>query len=313
MAGDVSPTSSRKIVPPSASSNRPLRSAVAPVKAPRAWPNSSDSSSVSGRAPQFWATNGRSRGGCPLSWMSRANSSLPVPVSPSSSTVVSRVEHLAGQLDGLAEAGRRADQPRRTTAASRASPPPRGGARCRPARARRGAGRSRARGVSARGAAHHDEQLVRIPGLGDEVVDAAGVDRRPSGCRRRCTRSARCGPRRARAPGSRRSSSTPVMPGHAVVGDDDRHVRLRGEPVEGLLAADRPAAPGTRRRGSPRARRARAARRPRSGSSSRPPCLPGRTRHRAGAATSRLSQPARPRRASARCRMPLRRGRPSSR
>ena len=57
MAGDVSPTSSRKMVPPSASSKSPLRSAAAPVKAPRVWPNSSDSRSDSGSAPQFWAVD----------------------------------------------------------------------------------------------------------------------------------------------------------------------------------------------------------------------------------------------------------------
>jgi hypothetical protein len=34
----ISPISSRKIVPPSASSNRPRRAAIAPVKAPFSWP-----------------------------------------------------------------------------------------------------------------------------------------------------------------------------------------------------------------------------------------------------------------------------------
>ena len=50
-------------MPPLASSNRPLRSSTAPVKAPRSWPNSSDSSSVSGSAAQLTATNGRSARG----------------------------------------------------------------------------------------------------------------------------------------------------------------------------------------------------------------------------------------------------------
>ena len=40
-------TSSRNSVPPSASSKRPARSAIAPVKAPRAWPNNSASTSSS--------------------------------------------------------------------------------------------------------------------------------------------------------------------------------------------------------------------------------------------------------------------------
>jgi hypothetical protein len=46
----MSPISSRKIVPPCASSNLPRRSATAPVKAPRTWPNSSISISSSGMA-----------------------------------------------------------------------------------------------------------------------------------------------------------------------------------------------------------------------------------------------------------------------
>ena len=60
MPGSVSPISSRKIVPPSANSNRPFLSACAPVNAPRLCPNSSLSSSVSGSAPQFCATKARS-------------------------------------------------------------------------------------------------------------------------------------------------------------------------------------------------------------------------------------------------------------
>ena len=58
-----------------------------PVKAPRTWPNSSDSSRVSGMAAQFTLMSGMSR--CALrSWMARASSSLPVPVSPMMSTVL---------------------------------------------------------------------------------------------------------------------------------------------------------------------------------------------------------------------------------
>ena len=82
----MSPTSSRKIVPPDASSNRPFRSSTAPVKAPRLWPNSSDSSSVSGRAAQLTATKGRSAR-LPPWWIARAIISFPVPLSPRSSTV----------------------------------------------------------------------------------------------------------------------------------------------------------------------------------------------------------------------------------
>jgi len=59
-AGRGSPTSSRKMVPPSAASNRPRLSAMAPVKAPLRYPNSSLSSNVSVKAPQFTAMNGLS-------------------------------------------------------------------------------------------------------------------------------------------------------------------------------------------------------------------------------------------------------------
>ena len=57
MVGVVSEISSRKRVPPSASEKRPRLSLTAPVKAPRSWPKSSDSSSVSGSAPQLIETN----------------------------------------------------------------------------------------------------------------------------------------------------------------------------------------------------------------------------------------------------------------
>ena len=74
-------------MPPSASAKRPRRLAVAPVKAPLTWPNSSDSMSGSGIAAQFTVMNGMSR--CALfAWIARAASSLPVPVSPVISTVL---------------------------------------------------------------------------------------------------------------------------------------------------------------------------------------------------------------------------------
>ena len=88
-AGASSPISSRKIVPPSATSNLPFFSANAPVNAPFSWPNSSLSSSDSVSAAQLTATNGREARG--LFWCTaRAASSLPVPVSPVMSTVESR-------------------------------------------------------------------------------------------------------------------------------------------------------------------------------------------------------------------------------
>ncbi len=83
-----SPISSRKIVEWLASSKRPICRARAPVNAPFSRPNSSLSTSVSGMAAQFTRTMARV---CRLlrSWIRDANSSLPVPVSPTSSTVES--------------------------------------------------------------------------------------------------------------------------------------------------------------------------------------------------------------------------------
>ncbi len=75
-------------MPPSASSKRPRRCWVAPVNAPFSWPKSSLSTSSRGSAAQFTFTSGRSRRGL-RSWIARATSSLPVPVSPSTSTVLS--------------------------------------------------------------------------------------------------------------------------------------------------------------------------------------------------------------------------------
>ena len=54
----VSAISSKKNVPPSASSKRPLRALTAPVNDPLAWPKSSLSSSVSVMAAQLTGTNG---------------------------------------------------------------------------------------------------------------------------------------------------------------------------------------------------------------------------------------------------------------
>ena len=121
MAGETSAISSRNSVPPSASSNRPALRSVAPVNAPASWPNSSDSSSVSGRAAQLMAMkdfSARSE----WVWIIRAASSLPVPVSPSSRTVAldratrrmswrtssmasADADDLLGRLVGLLELG----------------------------------------------------------------------------------------------------------------------------------------------------------------------------------------------------------------
>jgi hypothetical protein len=53
-----SPTSSRNSVPPSAASKTPIFDSTAPVNAPRTWPNSSLSNSVSTTAEQLIVTNG---------------------------------------------------------------------------------------------------------------------------------------------------------------------------------------------------------------------------------------------------------------
>ncbi len=72
-------------MPSCASSNLPRRALLAPVNAPRSWPNSSLSMSSCGTAAQFSFTNGpRLRREC--WWTARAISSLPVPFSPVIST-----------------------------------------------------------------------------------------------------------------------------------------------------------------------------------------------------------------------------------
>ena len=75
------------MVPVSASSNRPSRRSVAPVNDPFSWPNSSDSSRVSGSAAQFTVMKGLPRRG-ERSCSAFATSSLPVPLSPWTSTVL---------------------------------------------------------------------------------------------------------------------------------------------------------------------------------------------------------------------------------
>src|SRR5207244_9789709 len=59
----------------------PLRFSFAPVKAPFMYPKSSDSRRVSGKAPQLMVIKGAVARAL-FSWMARATSSLPVPLSP---------------------------------------------------------------------------------------------------------------------------------------------------------------------------------------------------------------------------------------
>src|SRR2546427_1097306 len=84
----MSPISSRKTVPPSATSSLPRFWVDAAVKAPFSWPNSSDSRSSSDRATQFTGMN-RRLWRRPQLWIDRARRSLPVPLSPRSRTVES--------------------------------------------------------------------------------------------------------------------------------------------------------------------------------------------------------------------------------
>ena len=65
-----------------------MRVRSAPVKAPRTCPNSSDSARASGMAAMFMATKGPPARGLEV-WISRATTSLPVPVSPRMRTLAS--------------------------------------------------------------------------------------------------------------------------------------------------------------------------------------------------------------------------------
>ena len=77
----TSPISSKKISPPWAASNLPMRWRYAPVKAPLICPNSSLSRSASFNAAQLSWIKGPSFL-LPKRWMEWATSSLPVPLSP---------------------------------------------------------------------------------------------------------------------------------------------------------------------------------------------------------------------------------------
>ena len=63
MSMPIVPISSRKSVPPLATSKRPFFAVTADVNAPLTWPKSVDSSSSDGTAPVLTGTNGRSRRG----------------------------------------------------------------------------------------------------------------------------------------------------------------------------------------------------------------------------------------------------------
>ncbi len=75
-------------MPPSASSKHPTRSALASVKAPFTWPNSSLSNTPSLNPPALTATSGFVAR-WDTAWSQRATTSLPVPCSPVISTLAS--------------------------------------------------------------------------------------------------------------------------------------------------------------------------------------------------------------------------------
>ncbi len=86
--GGTLPTSSRNNVPPSASSKRPMRSLLASVYAPRTWPNISDSNTFSAMPPMLTLTSAFApRRDCACK--ACAMTPLPVPFSPSTSTLAS--------------------------------------------------------------------------------------------------------------------------------------------------------------------------------------------------------------------------------
>ena len=97
ISSDISPISSKKMVPPWANSKRPIRSATAPVKEPFLWPKSSLSSKSFGMAAQLIGTKfapQRSDWSC----NKRAKSSLPVPLSPVIMTVALELAIVATKL-----------------------------------------------------------------------------------------------------------------------------------------------------------------------------------------------------------------------
>ncbi len=133
----------------------------APVNAPFSWPNSSDSSSVSGSEPQLSRTNGPlARGLC--RWICSATTSLPTPVSPRMSTVVGAAATL------------RTSSKTRTIASSATTTPGRFG----------GTGRSRTLDSAPRSALLQSAAAV-TPSAGAcaELIVAAGARRRSSAMR----------------------------------------------------------------------------------------------------------------------------------
>ena len=204
VAGVMSPISSRNSVPPSACSKRPARWRSAPVKAPRSWPNSSRLEQRLGQRRAVHLHERARRRAASRRGSGPATSSLPVPVSPVSSTV----ERLGATRVARARPPPASPRSRRRSAAREARGALRAqrldlarrGARARP-RARRAARAARARRASARSRRRRASSPRR----------RSRWSRRPSSAPRRCARRGRgppAAPRGRRRPGRRRSVTT---------------------------------------------------------------------------------------------------------
>ncbi len=111
-----SPISSRKRVPPWAAAKAPALVETAPVKEPFSWPKSSVSMSSEGSAPMLSGRKGPRAWRLPR-WRASAMSSLPLPVSPRTST-----EARSGAKRRTSRARRSIAADRPTTPSSGASP-----------------------------------------------------------------------------------------------------------------------------------------------------------------------------------------------
>src|SRR5439155_1419247 len=96
-----SPTSSKKIVPPLACSNRPILRSCAPVKAPFSCPNNSLSSNVGESAALWTVTNFALLRRLKL-WIACAASSFPVPLSSSIKTFAAEAQIGQDKIDMFA-------------------------------------------------------------------------------------------------------------------------------------------------------------------------------------------------------------------
>jgi hypothetical protein len=131
-------------VPPSARSSRPTRRWTAPVNAPRSWPNSSLSNSVSGRLAQSTVSKGPAARR-DARWTARAAISFPVPLSPTTRSGTSESATAPIRLKTSCIAGERPT--RRACGSASAEPPGTAAAAARAARARSAAPATWARSI----------------------------------------------------------------------------------------------------------------------------------------------------------------------